>query len=75
MERFKYYNYYNNYMEKEKEIFEFIKKEGEVVFSRICGVLGINKYYAERYLDSLIKENKIESFKKGNYTYYKVKKK
>ena len=62
-------------MEKEQEIFEFVKKEGEVAVSRICGILGINKYYAERYLESLIKQNKIESIKKGSYTYYKVKKK
>lgn len=62
------------YMPKEVEIFNFIKKEGEVVFSKICGELGINNYYAKRYLRILEEKKLIISIKRDGFTYFKIKK-
>ncbi|MCK9370201.1 hypothetical protein M0R04_09875 [Candidatus Dojkabacteria bacterium] len=60
-------------MDKKQEIMALLKKEAEVVFSKLCATLSMNKYYAERYLKELETEGVIEKELRGSYTYYKLK--
>jgi DeoR/GlpR family transcriptional regulator of sugar metabolism len=60
-------------MDKKQEILELLKKEGELSFSKICGMIRSNPYYAERYLNELEAEKKIKKEVRGTFTFYKIK--
>lgn len=60
-------------MEKKEEILKLLNKEGKISFSRICGLLGINKYYGERYLVELVKEGKISLIQEDKTKYFEIK--
>ena len=52
---------------KKDEILDLLKKDGETVLSAIAGKLSINHYYAERYLEELMAEGKIQSRTEEKY--------
>ena len=62
-------------MDTKKRILDLLKKEEEISTSRISAELSLNYYYAEKYLNKLKDEGKIELIEKGNSKFWRLKKK
>lgn len=61
-------------MDKKKEIIKCLKQFKRLSLTRIAGITGMSAKYTRKYLDELIKQNKIIETKETVATYFALSK-
>ena len=59
--------------EKQKKILKFLKKEGRCAAYKISSYISLPINYTKKYLEELLKENKVVKEKETNATYWSIK--